>query len=255
MDQSLILGQDIELIWAVWFIKIFDISISQEYALKILRSHNELAMIIMFDILRWSGLNEKPAIKKEYKAILNMLKQEDVDEDGNADHLPWSSHWMLAYELERQDVFSCISETLGIMSNNPYFKKLLKKNIKFYERAISDIDNWGSNLLELVAQINNSLFHSSIYWIEPKVFVQKIHDSNNGELNQFRRTLQRYYDGDILYNRMADDIGNLKKLKQLLKKVDKSSVGQIQWQYYNWIIGDIDRYLKHLAPLVEVKNE
>ena len=133
IDQSLLLGQDLELLWAVWFIKTFDISISQKYAIKVLKSENDLAVIIMIDILASRGLNEKASIMKEYKAILDMLKQEDIDDKGKPDCLPWTAHWMLAYEIERQDSFKCIDETLGIMKSNAFFKKLLKKDIKFYD--------------------------------------------------------------------------------------------------------------------------
>ena len=39
------------MIWAVWFVKVFDINISNKYILKILSSKNDLAKIIILDII------------------------------------------------------------------------------------------------------------------------------------------------------------------------------------------------------------
>lgn len=133
VDQSILLGLDLELIWAIWFVKVFDIQISQEFAVKVLRSNNDLAKIILFDILDKNGLSEKPKIQKEYQSLLDALREDDLDDEGNSGNLPWSSHWLLAYELERKDRFSVISESLDIMSKNPFFMKLLRKDIKFYD--------------------------------------------------------------------------------------------------------------------------
>ena len=39
------------MIWATWFIKVFNIQISQDYMIRVLQSSNELAIIIMLDII------------------------------------------------------------------------------------------------------------------------------------------------------------------------------------------------------------
>lgn len=133
IEQSLLLGHDLEVVWATWFIKVFDIQISQEFALKVLRSDNDLAIIIMFDILESNGLVEKTRVKKEYQNILERIKEQDKKDDGSSGELPWSSHWLLAYEIEREQRFRPIGEKLNIMDCNPFFMKLLRKDIKFYD--------------------------------------------------------------------------------------------------------------------------
>lgn len=134
IDHSLLLGLDLELIWAVWFVKVFNIQISQECAIKILNSKNDLAIIILLDILRTNGLDYKPMIQKELKTMLDYLKEEDLDEDGKPGRIPWSSHWILAYEIERMNAFDSINESLDIINKDPFFMKLLRQNIRFYNQ-------------------------------------------------------------------------------------------------------------------------
>lgn len=133
IDQSILLKHDLELVWAVWFAKVFDIQLSQKVALEILRSENDLAIIILLDILDKLGLSNKPSIKKEYSTLITELKEADEKDDGSSGNLPWSSRWMLAYEIERENRLNSVSEELGIMKKDPFFKKLLKQGIKFYD--------------------------------------------------------------------------------------------------------------------------
>lgn len=127
----LLLGQDLELVWAVWFAKVFDIPLSQAYAVKVLQSDNDLAIIIMLDIIECNGLSSKTSIQKEYKALLKRLMEIDND-DGKTGQLPWSSHWLLAYEAERCERFNAISEIFDIMKKDPFFMKLLKQDMSYF---------------------------------------------------------------------------------------------------------------------------
>ncbi len=135
IDQSIMLKQDLELIWAVWFIKVFDIQMAQQTAVKILRSGNDLAIIIMLDILHSRGLDKKPNIQKELKMLCQELKDSDLDDDGNPGKLPYSERWLLSYEAEREKIFECIGETFDILGKEPFFMKLLRRNIKFYDSS------------------------------------------------------------------------------------------------------------------------
>lgn len=141
VEQSLLLGHDLEVIWAIWFIKVFDIQISQSFAAKILRSDNDLAIIIMLDILDGNGLAEKTKVKREYQKLLEKIREQDIRDDGGPGDLPWSSHWLLAYEIEREDRFNTINETLNIMNRDSFFMKLLRSDITFYNPNYSYSDS------------------------------------------------------------------------------------------------------------------
>ena len=141
IDQSVLLRQDLELVWAVWFVKVFEIRISQETAVKILRSGNDLAIIILLDILDKTGLSGKPNIQKELRGLYDELKEANSDDNGNPGNLPWSSRWMLAYEAERSRRFDSIGETFDIVGKDPFFMKLLRLNIKFYNADFEYAEN------------------------------------------------------------------------------------------------------------------
>ena len=130
-------------------------------------------------------------------------------------------------------------------------KKQSEKQI--FEDAIK-MDAWGTELHKLASTGGSIKGHSSVYWLDPIVITQKIYASKNEELQQFRDTLQCYYDGHIYFEAKNDDIEHLTQLRQLLNDADKEGLGQIQKLYYEWIIGDIDRYLTKLKPEVEEKR-
>lgn len=93
------MNREQELIWAVWFVKVFDISISQAYITKVLKTTNELAIIIMLDIVHSSGQENVAAILQQRKNLHNYLKSEDKNEKGIPNSLMWTSHWLLAFRF------------------------------------------------------------------------------------------------------------------------------------------------------------
>lgn len=122
-------------------------------------------------------------------------------------------------------------------------KKESEKNV--FEKAMKE-DAWGTTLFEIVS--NSDLqWHSFIYWIEPEIIANKIAKSSNKELQQFRFALQYCYESNrVSYENK--DIDNLTELKRLLDAANKSEMGEIQKNYYTWIVNDISGYLERIDP-------
>ena len=160
--------------------------------------------------------------------IIELLEDEHFPPDGKAGEM---------YQERRKEIDDLIKRAKGISEK------------QIYEKAVENANKWGTNLLGLTSQIGIVLMHSAVYWLEPEIIVQKIAESTNNELQLFRNTIQKYYNGSIFYEAMKDDVDNLKQIKELLEQADKSSVEQIQSLYYDWIIGDIDRYLDRIKQM------
>ena len=91
IDEALLLNREQELIWAVWFIKVFNIQISQDYMIRVLQSSNELAIIIMLDIICSSDAKNKPKIMQQRRSLRDELIAEDIDDKGESNTLMWTS--------------------------------------------------------------------------------------------------------------------------------------------------------------------
>lgn len=121
---------------------------------------------------------------------------------------------------------------------------------QMFEEACA-CDDWGTKLLKLSSNDGNVKGHSFIYWLAPEVIAEKIHSSSNAELQQFRYAMQCYYDRSTYYEAQADDVAHLSELKKLLEDTDRSQLGQIQKNYYSWLVNDIERYLEKIVPTRE----
>lgn len=133
IDESILLNREQELIWAIWFVKVFDIKISQKYILKIFNTSNELAIIILLSIIDQNGRKNEPFIKTQLERIHNELQHEDVDDKGNINTLMWTSHWLLAYEANRNKWLNLPEKPFEYARKNAFFKVLLEHNIKFFD--------------------------------------------------------------------------------------------------------------------------
>lgn len=137
IDESILLNREQELIWAVWFVKVFDISISQAYITKVLKTTNELAIIIMLDIVHSSGQENVAAILQQRKNLHNYLKSEDTNEKGSPNSLMWTSHWLLAYESTKNQWLKLPGIPFEYAKKNSFFNELLNRNVKFYNPGFS----------------------------------------------------------------------------------------------------------------------
>ena len=133
IDESILLNREQELVWAVWFIKVFKISISQEYIFKIFDTSNELAIIIMLSIIDKAGRRKETKIRNWIEKIHKDLEQANVDDKGNGNALMWSSHWLLAYEATRNKWINLPDKPFEYAKKNSFFKRLLECNVKFFD--------------------------------------------------------------------------------------------------------------------------
>lgn len=137
IDESVLLNREQELIWAVWFVKVFDISISQSYITKVLKTTNELAIIIMLDIVHALGQENAPTILQQRRNLHNLLKNEDTDDKGNPNSLMWTAHWLLAYEATKNQWLKLPGIPFEYAKKNQFFNELLIRNVKFYDPSFS----------------------------------------------------------------------------------------------------------------------
>lgn len=133
MDESLRLNREQELVWAVWFAKVFDIQMSTEKIARVLKSSNDLAIIVTLDIIFTNGLKDSRVILEQRKRIREELDAANVDDSGKSNILMWTSRWLLAYEANRQKWLNFPDNPLEYARKNSFFKGLLEKDIKFYD--------------------------------------------------------------------------------------------------------------------------
>ena len=166
----------------------------------------------------------KENIKQAEPNMLEELEYEHYVLDGDARKL---------YQNLRSEIEELMKEK----------KRQSEKQI--FEEAMKGED-WGSRLLDRSSNGGNVKGHSFIFWLEPRIIASKIAESSNSELQQFRFAMQCYYERSAYYEAKADDIDHLQELKNLIEKADMEGVGQIQRNYYKWILEDIERYLEEI---------
>ena len=137
IDESILLNREQELIWAVWFIKVFNISISQVYTTKVLKTTNELAIIIMLDIVHSRGQENVSSVLQQRRRLYDHMKSEDIDEKGTPNSLMWTAHWLLAYEATKNQWLKLPNKPFEYAKKNQFFNALLGKNVKFYNPCFS----------------------------------------------------------------------------------------------------------------------
>ncbi len=133
LDNCCQLGQEQEMIWAVWFIKVFELNISQKYIRQILKSENSLAIIIMLDIIKSKALDNNSTINKYLDELYIDLQIEDFDDKGNSNNMMWSKVWLSAYEIDLNKwLDKGTTRKFEYARQNQFYKELIKKNIRFY---------------------------------------------------------------------------------------------------------------------------
>lgn len=148
INNSITLLHHQETIWAVWCLKVFSITISQEYIKKICESKNYLAIIILLDILQDNKYNMQSKQLINIKSqLLNDIEIEDKDENGNSGNALWSKIWLLTYQAELNDWLNTDKIKLEYAKNDLFFRELLARNIKFYDtNYIYKLDQVSTNV-------------------------------------------------------------------------------------------------------------
>lgn len=133
IDESILLNREQELVWAVWYSKIFNITLSQDCILKVLDANNDMSTIIVLDLVHKYGKENNSKIKQKRKQIHDELSICDIDDGGNPNMLLWTSKWLLAYEATRNKWLDIDTDLFDYASRNQFFSQLLTKNIAFYD--------------------------------------------------------------------------------------------------------------------------
>lgn len=137
IDESVRLNREQELVWAVWFIKVFDVQVSQKIMIQVLKCSNDLAVMIMLDIVSSRGRQKSSGILEQRKRIREEIDAADVDDSEKNNTVMWTSHWLLAYEANRQKWLNFPDNPMEYARKNSFFKGLLEKGIKFYNPDFS----------------------------------------------------------------------------------------------------------------------
>ena len=141
INNSLDLNYDQELIWAIWFAKVFEINLNIDTQCKILSYSCDIASIILLDLIYSNTKENSPKIKKSLSQLLEVLIPSDLEEDQD---IMWTSHWLLIYESGRNNWID--TKLKDAIQNNKFFKALLDKDIYFYDRNYEyEIKKVGSN--------------------------------------------------------------------------------------------------------------
>lgn len=133
IDECILLKKEQELVWAIWFLKVFSLKISQDYTVKVLRSKNDLAMIILLSIISEKERKKNPKIVACIKELRSELKDAETDDRGNYNSVMWSSRWLLAYEANRNKWLNLPDDPLEYAKKNAFFNELLNLKIKFFD--------------------------------------------------------------------------------------------------------------------------
>ena len=133
IDESLLLRRDQELIWALWFAKTFNIVLSDKYIAKVFESSNDVAIVILLDIIYRANKQNNRVVKPKLIALHDELAAKDIDDKGHPNKLLWTAHWLLAYEATRNGWLNIDGCIFDYANKNQFFQELIRKGIKFYD--------------------------------------------------------------------------------------------------------------------------
>lgn len=137
LNRCIPLSQDQEVIWAVWFAKVFSVQLNKQYVIKVLESNNQLAKIILLDMISSNTIEKSADVLNALEDLLNQLYDSDLDENQNSGNLMWTENWLLAYEADLNKWLNSENKDFNLARSNVFFKCLIKKKIKFYDTSFS----------------------------------------------------------------------------------------------------------------------
>lgn len=133
IDAHLSLGNDLEVVWALWAAIALDVGVSQEYLRTILESTNWLAIILALDIVDCKGIRQSKEVKPRIEKLRKRI-HDDYFSNGTT-HGMCSEVWLLAYEATRNKWLNTgggKNEGFSAAKSDAFFGELLKQGISFY---------------------------------------------------------------------------------------------------------------------------
>lgn len=167
IDDNMLIGNDQEVIWAMWGAMQLRIQLAQVRLDHILQSDNYLAIIIALDMIAEYKLKQKRRIKSALNTLRSRLENEYFS-GGSLDGM-YSEIWILAYEATRNKWLNTSGkDVFDKAKKEPFFQELLKEDVFFYYRDRKvDLENTDE---------------ASSAAIKPSHQSEQITNSNNGNL-------------------------------------------------------------------------
>ena len=125
------LRQEVEAVWALWALTLFGFPLNEEIVRLVCNSNNDLAIIIALLYIKDKGYKYYYVVVKE---LCDRVKIESTDPTDSNREMICFSHWLLIYELVKYNIFSIAD--FSCVETNRFFKKLLEKNVDFYDQTI-----------------------------------------------------------------------------------------------------------------------
>lgn len=187
IDINLKLNNDEEVIWAIWLIKVFNISISLEYIETVMDSENWLAIIILLDVI--SNRKKQKGVQKLISKLRGKLKEEYFA-DNQPEKNMYSEIWLLAYEADRNRWLNTGGEQEDQFieaRKNSFFKELKKNSISFYNGTykydVIKSENHKNNiyvtyreLIEILEKFKETIFDEEMTQEEYEAYIEQVYD-------------------------------------------------------------------------------
>lgn len=119
LENSLKLEHDVEIIWIIYFMKSFNLEISIENIIHILKRVEVFSTIYILDYITHKELYRVDDIKEQIKKLKDKLKEESI----------YGEKWLLIYEANRNNWIKGIKVNLG---KKGFLKDLFDRDIKIY---------------------------------------------------------------------------------------------------------------------------
>lgn len=119
-EDHIQLNQDLEVSWALWLCKIFDLDVAEDYCTAVLKRQNAISTLILLDII-----NSRPILQNN-PSLSSKIKEWS---DSFTENSFFDENWLLLYEgilkgwIDRKD----------LLKKNPFFKILFDNKITFYD--------------------------------------------------------------------------------------------------------------------------
>lgn len=133
INFGLKIKKDLEVVWAIYYIKLLEIKPSHKIIKNILDSDNVLAIIIAADLYKEHLMPSKLIENIKSAIYFSNSSPEQRNE------ILFSKWWIVAYELRIHKFFNSANEAITYPDHNPFFKLLKKHNISFYDTDCSKV--------------------------------------------------------------------------------------------------------------------
>ena len=121
-------------------------------------------------------------------------------------------------------------------------------NREEYQHIFDDKNsNWTNDILDIIRKDRVLKGWSFVYWIAPEVIIERLKNSSNKEIDEFRHVLGNLYDSSLYYKHKEDDYNHLYELKKQIKEIDTSFAGEIKKKAYKWTERDLEQYLRRYS--------